>query len=221
MAKIKLYSYFQSSASMRVRIALNLKGIDYEYCPVDLINGGEQFSSAYRKLNPSCEVPTLVYNDVAIGQSMAILQFLDRIKPEKPLFPSDPVRYARMVQGCEIINSGSQPVQNHRVDVQLEKVFHATSVQIRNWAAFWIKYGLDVLEEFVAEDAGRFSFGDEISALDCFVVPQMANAQRLEVDLMKYPILCHANEACLKLIEVQKAAMDVQPDSASKLRSPS
>ena len=214
MPEFTLYSYFRSSASMRVRIALNLKKIEYQYRAVHLTkDGGEQFAAEYARLNPSREVPTLVHNGRAIGQSVAIIDYLERIRPEPRLFPRDPYLHAVALQACEIINSGSQPIHNHRVDHELERVFGANKQHIHDWTAYWIKYGLDTLEEFLRPYAGEYCIGNEISAADCFLIPHLSNARRFKLDLERYPKLMRAARACESQDAFKQAAMGAQPDT--------
>ena len=213
MKEFTLYSYFRSSASYRVRIALNLKGIEFEYKAVHLLNdGGEQHKDEYRKLNPSREVPTLIHNGKVLAQSMAIIDYLDRVKPTPRLFPDDPYQRALVVQACEILNSGAQPVHNLRVLQELGKRFGADQAAKDAWAAHWITYGCETMETMLKPHAGTHCFGNAPSAADCFLVPHLANAKRFKVDLAPYPTLLRIsaimNEAAFK-----KAAPDVQPDT--------
>jgi maleylacetoacetate isomerase len=190
MANFALYSYFRSSASFRVRIALNLKKISYEYRAVHLLNnGGEQHSSNYVALNPSHQVPTLVHDGRVIGQSMAIIDYLDQIHPEPALFPADPFDRALVIQACEVVNSGIQPIHNLKVLQELETRFGADQSQRDAWARKWIESGLEVLEVFLKPHAGAFAFGGLVSAADCFIAPHFANANRYKISLDSYPTL--------------------------------
>jgi maleylacetoacetate isomerase/maleylpyruvate isomerase len=214
MSEFVLYSYFRSSASYRVRIALHYKGIPFEYRAVHLLNnGGEQHSEGYRELNPSREVPTVVHNGRPLSQSVAIIDYLDHVRPEPRLFPLDPYERARVLQACEIPNSGAQPVHNLRVLNDLEKRFGASSEQKNQWAAHWITYGLDALEGMLSQTAGAYSFGDRVTAADCFLIPHLANAARFGVALTPYPTLARIGENCKKLESFQRAAPDRQPDT--------
>lgn len=214
-----LYSYFRSSASYRVRIALGLKDIPYEYRAVHLINnGGEQLRAEYKALNPSGDVPTLVHKGNVIGQSVAIIDYLDRIKPAPSLFPSDTVQRAAVLQACEIANSGVQPLHNLRVLKKLSADFGASEEQKNQWACDWIKYGLETLEAFLSKRAGRFSFGDAVSAADCFLMPHLANADRYKIALSPYPTLARVRASCEAQPAFVKAHPMRQPDTPDEMR---
>jgi maleylacetoacetate isomerase len=214
MSEFILYSYFRSSASYRVRIALYLKKISFEYRAVHLLeNGGEQNSETYSQLNPSREVPTLIHNGRSLGQSLAIIDYLDHIQPSPRLLPQDPYDRAKIIQACEIPNSGVQPLHNLRVTQELERKFNATSDQKNEWTMHWIKYGLDTLECLLKTTAGRYSFGDEVTAADCFLIPHVANALRFHVDLSAYPIITKINKNCLELEAFINSGPNCQPDS--------
>lgn len=214
MSQFVLYSYFRSSASYRVRIALNLKGISYEYRSVHLLNnGGEQNKDEYRSLNPSGQVPTLIHQGRAIGQSLAIIDYLDRIKQDPPLFPFDPYQRAIALQACEIINSGIQPLHNLKTLQELGGRFNASEEQKNQWATDWIRNGLDVLEKFLQPMGTRFSLGGEVSAVDCFVIPHLANADRYKISLDPYPVLSMIRFNCEMMEEFKKASPANQPDT--------
>ncbi len=216
--KFSLYSYFRSSASYRVRIALNLKKIAYNYRPVHLVNhGGEQFQSSYAAVNASREVPTLIHHhdegDRVIGQSVAIIDYLDRIEPREPLFSQEPYTRALMLQACEIVNSGVQPLHNLRVLNKLATQLSATEETKNEWTAYWLKYGLETLETFLKPHSGKFSFGDRPSAVDCFLIPNLANADRFKVSLEPYRTLTSIRTNCDLLPEFVKASPANSPDA--------
>jgi maleylacetoacetate isomerase len=214
MEDFVLYSYYRSSASYRVRIALGLKGIKYEYRPVHLLNsGGEQFKDEYAHLNPSREVPTLVHGGKALGQSVAIIHYLDAIHPQTPLFPREPFLHAQVLQACEIINSGTQPLVNLRVLAELERSDDYTPQRKQIWSAHWIRAGLKAFESLLTKTAGTYCFGHEVSAADVFLVPQMYSATRNNVSLEEFPLLHRIYKNCLQLEPFQKAAPEVQPDT--------
>lgn len=214
MSEFILYSYFRSSASYRVRIALNLKQIPYEYRAVHLLNnGGEQHKDEYRKLNPSSQVPTLLHGDRVIGQSMAIIDYLDTVKPEPQLFPKDPYQRALVIQACEIVNSGAQPLHNLNVLQELGKRFNATDEQKNEWSAHYISRALVALESLLGKHAGNFAFGNQVTAADCFLMPHFANVDRYKVSLASCPTLSRIRASCEKHQAFQKAAPGVQPDT--------
>ena len=218
MKDFALYSYFRSSASYRVRIALGLKKIDYEYRAVHLLNdGGEQLKSDYAALNPSREVPTLVHRtggrEQMIGESVAIIDYLDQIVPEPALFSDQPIKRAQILQACEIVNSGIQPLHNLRVLKQLNERFSASEEQKNEWTRHWIRYGLDALEKFLRPHAGSFSFGDQPTAADCFLIPNLANADRFLVELSPYPTLSRIRKSCDQLPAFVQASPANVPDS--------
>jgi maleylacetoacetate isomerase len=214
MNEFVLYSYFRSSASYRVRIALNLKNVSYDYKAVHLLNaGGEQHTDEYKKFNPSREVPTLVHDGKAIGQSVAIIDYLDRVKPQPRLFPEDPYQRALVMQACEIVNSGIQPLHNLRVLDLLQKRFGTDQASRDAWCAHWIEYGLKSLETFLAPRAGSHCFGDQITAADCFLIPNLANADRFKVSIDPYPTLSRLKGVAAKIEAFVRAAPDAQPDA--------
>lgn len=213
VAEFTLYGYFRSSASHRVRIAMNLKNITYDYKAVHLINnGGEQHNQEYKKLNPSEQVPTLVHNGKALGQSMAIIQYLDEVSPGHPLLPTDPFEKARMIQFCEIINSGIQPLHNLIVTDELGR--RGLDEKARGeWITLFMSKGLAALEVFLNETAGTYSFGGTVSAADAFLVPQVFSARRFNVPTDSYPNMMRVFENCCKLEAFKRAEPLNQPDA--------
>lgn len=212
----QVYSYFRSSASYRVRIGLELKGLPYQIQPVHLLKGGgEQNQASYRTLNPMGHVPFLVHDGMGLSQSMAILRYLDRIAPQSsPLFPFDPQLEARALEIGEIINSGIQPLQNLSVLQYLEKNFGASEEQRQDFARHWIRRGLTAVERLLLPFAGLgpFSLGAQVSVADAFVVPQHFGSLRLKVDMAPYPRLQAVVDHCLKLEAFKKAHPAQQPD---------
>lgn len=211
---IKLYNYFRSSASYRVRIALHLKGLPFEYIPVHLVNnGGEQFKAEYKSLNPMGEVPTLIHNGQALAQSMAIIDYLDSLKLFPRMFPSEPYNRARVLQFCEIFNSGIQPFQNLNVHAYLEKQLGVSEEKKMQWTKHYISRGLAAAEAFVEKTAGTFCFGGEVSAAECFLIPQLFASRRFQVPVEEYPTLLRIEAACLKIDAFKKAHPQAQIDA--------
>jgi maleylacetoacetate isomerase len=210
---LKLYSYFRSSASYRVRIGLNWKGLHYQYLPVHLINdGGQQHKADYRKVNPMGHVPALDHEGFLVAESVAILDYVDHMFPFKPLFPSHPKERARVLQVCELINSGIQPLQNLKVNQYFEKEFGHSKGDTERWNRHWIERGLESLEKLLSSSAGTYCFGGDFTAADCFLVPQCFAARRFGVRLEKYPVIMRIDQACSMVQAVQAAHPEKQPD---------
>ncbi len=219
MPEFVLYNYFRSSASHRVRIVLNLKNINYEYRAVHLINnGGEQNAESYGELNPSQQVPTLIHKGRALGQSMAIVNYLDAVVPEPPLFPKDFYQRAHVIQVCEVINSGIQPLQNLSVLQELERRYKISQEEKNLWSALWIRKGYRALENILTKTAGNYCFGHEVTAADVFLVPQVTTGYRFGVEIEEFTTLSRIVKNCNQLEAFQNAAPDVQPDTPEDLR---
>jgi maleylpyruvate isomerase len=212
---MKLYAYWRSSCSWRVRIGLNWKKQAFTYTPVHLLkDGGQQKSESFTTLNPMQSVPVLeveeggrVFN---ISQSMAILEYLEERWPEPPLLPKDRIARARVRQAAEIVNSGIQPFQNTTVQKRVKNELHGDE---KAWARHFITHGLGALEPLLQTTAGRYSVGDEVTLADCFLVPQLYHARRYEVDLAPFRTLTRVEEACMALPAFQAAHADRQPDA--------
>jgi maleylacetoacetate isomerase len=189
MSEYVLYNYFRSSTSYRVRIALNLKNISFEYKSIHLVTG-EQHSAPYRQLNPIGGVPTLVHQGKVISQSMAIIEYLDEVKESPKLFPGDSVGRAKIRQFCENINADIHPLTNLKVLKELEKNLAISSAQKDQWTHRWILEGMKACEKILEQTAGTFCFGGSLSAADVFLVPQVFSAKRFNVDISSCPITC-------------------------------
>ncbi len=210
---LRLYSYWRSSSSWRVRIGLALKGLAHEYVPVDLL-AGEQFSAAHRARSPLGQVPVLEVEEdgrtLHLVQSMAILEWLDERFPNPPLLPADLAGRSRVRALAEHVNSGIQPYQNAATLKMVKALAPGRAVE---WAATWIALGLDGLERSARDGAGRFCHGDAPGLADCYLVPQLHSARRYGVDLTPYPTLRRIEEACMALAPFQAAHADRQPDA--------
>lgn len=209
---MKLYSYFRSSASYRVRIALNLKGIDYDIAPVHLVKG-EQNSDDYATKNPSQLIPALELDDgTLISQSMAILEYLDEVYPTPPLLPSTPADKAIVRSMCHIIASDTHPLNNLRVLKYLTGELGIGDDQKQRWYAHWIQTNFSALEKMLARYSGRHAFGDDITMADVLLVPQVYNAERFNIDLSAYPLICAIAERCRGLDAFISASPQHQVD---------
>ncbi|MDC0714381.1 maleylacetoacetate isomerase [Stigmatella sp. ncwal1] len=212
---MKLYGYWRSSCTWRVRIALNLKGVGYTYEAVHLLkDGGQQNSDAYRAVNPLRTVPTLEFQEGGtvrrLSQSMAILEYLEERHPTPALLPAEPWARARCRMLSESVNSGIQPLQNTAVMQFVKKEFQADE---KAFAAHWNVRGLTALEAMVQETAGTYCIGEQVSFADLFLVPQLYGARRYGVDLSPYPTLTRIEAACERLPAFQAAHADRQPDA--------
>jgi maleylacetoacetate isomerase len=214
MSNFILHNYFRSSTSYRVRIAMNLKGLRYDYKPVHLIkNGGEQHSTEYRRLNPQGEVPTLVHNGKNISQSLAILEYLDDLSLEPLLFPSDPYLKSKVRQFCENINSFMHPLSNLKLLQKLERDHQYSPDQKNAWVQYWYTQGFTVLESMIKEFSGKYCFGDSVTAADVLLVPCIFTAVRFKVNLENYLLSRGINDECLKLQAFIDAHPYRQPDT--------
>jgi maleylpyruvate isomerase len=213
---LKLYSYFRSSAAYRVRIALNLKGLDYEYAPVHLLrDGGQQLQPDYRALNPDGIVPTLVDGDDVLTQSLAIIEYLEETHPEPALLPRGPadrafVRSIALAVACEI-----HPLDNLRVLKYLKHQVKAPDEVKDAWYAHWVESGFEALEKRLSADkrVGAFCFGDTPTVADLCLVPQVFNARRFKIDLGRFPTIERIADHADTLDAFQRAAPAQQPDA--------
>jgi len=216
---LTLRSYWRSSASWRVRIALELKGLSYRYEPVHLVRGGgEQHLPEHTALNPMAQVPHLTVMGTGaepfyLTQSVAMLELLDHLEPQPRLIPSEPWLRARVMELVEVINSGIQPVQNLSVLQALERA----GGDKLSWAAGVIDKGLRALEQLCHADAalgaGPFLLGEAPCAFEAALIPQLYNARRFKVALERYPRLLELEASCARLEAFQRAAPDAQPDA--------
>ncbi len=210
---LKLYSYFRSSASYRVRIALHWKNLEFEYLPIHLVqDGGLQNKPEFRAINPMGHVPAIDHDGFLVAESMAILDYLDRIYPQRPLIPLQPRPRAQVMQICELINSGIQPLQNLKVLGYLEKKLNLPKPEADKWVRHWIEDGFANLEKVLERTSGKYSFGDEVTTADCFLVPQCFAARRFGVPVDRFPIINRIDAAATQLQPFQKAHPEKQMD---------
>ena len=209
---MKLHGYFRSSASYRVRIALNLKGLSTEHVPHHL-RKGEQCAPNYLAINPQGLVPTLVDDQGAVlTQSLAIIEWLDETHPEPPLLPKHPLRRAHVRAFAMALACDTHPVQNLKVLARLRQL-GLQEEQITEWAAWANREGLSACKTLIAGEAGPFCFGAAPSIADLCLVPQLANARRFGVDVTAFPRLLKAEAAAKNIKAFADAAPDRQPDA--------
>jgi maleylpyruvate isomerase len=210
---MKLYNYWRSSASWRVRIALHHKQLPFTYVPVHIVHQ-EQSAADYAGKNPMHQVPTLELEDdghtVYLGQSIAIIEYLDERHPERPLLPQGRVARAHARQLAECVNAGIQPFQN----LPLLKIFkQELGADEQGYAARFNAHGLTALEALAAPIAGTFLVGDALSVADLCLIPQLYSARRFGVDLAPFPTLTRVEVACVQLPAFAAAHPDRQPDA--------
>ena len=209
---MRLHGYFRSSASYRVRIALNLKGLGAEQLTHHL-RKGEQRDPAYLALNPQGLVPTLQDDRGAVlTQSLAIIEWLDEIQPEPPLLPKDPLRRALVRAFAQVLACDTHPVQNLKVLARLREL-GLPEEQVTAWAAWANREGLSACEKLIANEAGPFCFGDVLSLADLCLVPQLGNARRFGVDVAAFPRLLKAETAAKNIKAFSDALPERQPDA--------
>jgi maleylacetoacetate isomerase len=204
-----LYDYWRSSAAYRVRIALNLKGVDYESRPIDL-REGEQRSEAYRALNPQGLVPMLEIDGQKLTQSLAIINYLDLRYPNQPLIPASAAERAHVVALALAVACDIHPLNNLRVLKYLKNELGHSQDEIDAWYRHWLEEGFPALEAMAAPQAGKFLFGDAPTGADVCLVPQLYNARRYDVPLDAYPTLLRAEENANKLDAFVRAHPDNQ-----------
>lgn len=212
---MKLHNFWRSGTSHRLRIALNLKGLDVEYAAVHL--GKEaHLTDAFKAINPQQLVPALDTGKQVLIQSPAIIEWLEETHPTPALLPADVDARARVRALAAIVGCDIHPINNRRVLETLRKTFGAGEAAINAWCGTWITAGFDAYEALLASDPqrGRFSFGDAPTVADVYLVPQVESARRFKVDLARWPLISAIDLACGELEAFRKAAPAMQPDAA-------
>ena len=211
-----LYGYWRSSAAYRVRMALNLKRLDFEQRHVHLVrDGGEQHSEEYRALNPQGRVPTLLHRERVLTQSLAILEYLEEVFPEPALLPGDPDGRARVRALCAVIACDTHPLNNLQVLKYLTGTLGIDEQAKLEWYRHWVAAGLDSFETLLAdsEETGDFCHGDSVSLADCCLLPQVYNARRFHCDESRWINIRRVCAALESMPEIDRATPENQPDA--------
>ncbi len=210
---MKLYSYFRSSAAYRARIALNLKGIQFETVPIHLTrDGGRQHSPEYRAINPQRRVPALVLpsGDVLL-QSLAIIAYLDEVYPDPPLLPPDAIARAHVRAVAEMIACDIHPLNNLAPLGYLRNSLNADQSAVQEWYRHWVVTGFEAVEALIRP--GPYAFGSHVTTADICIVPQIYNARRFNVPFERFPKLAAVDAACAKHSAFDAARPELQPDA--------
>lgn len=215
--KLTLYSFHTSSASHRVRIALELKGLAYEYAAVSILKQGTPEWASYRAKNPQALVPALEHDGKLLTQSLAILEYLEEIAPSPALLPKAPIERARVRSIAQYIVSEIQPMQNLRVQRHLIGDLGRTEAEGMEWRRHWVALGLDALERQMGDgQTGAFCHGDAPTIADCCLVPQIHAAKRWGLDVARWPTVARIGAHADTLAAFQKAAPERQPDAQAR-----
>ena len=213
---MKLFGYYRSSASYRLRIILNIKGLDWEYQAVNLLEG-EQRTSEYRAMNPLGLVPVLDTGEAVLAQSPAIAEYLEEQHPEPALLPSDPIGRARVREMVNSIGCEVHPLQNLGVLMYVKETYSLDDAAVQAWGRKWIDRGFSAFETMARERSseGQFSYGDSLTLADVWLIPQLFNAHRFEMDLARYPTLVAIDNHCQTVDAVAASHPSKQPDAPS------
>ena len=211
---MKLYTFFRSSASFRVRIALNVKGIAWESVPVSLPKG-EHAEAKFKSINPQGLVPALDDSGHLLSQSLAIMEYLDEAYPGPKLLPADPVERAYVRAFSQLIACEIHPLNNLRTLKYIKRTYKLDDDGVNSWYRHWIAEGFTSMEAFLENEKrhGRYVFRDQVTMADCCLVPQVFNAQRYDCDLTPYPTVKKIFEECMKLDAFIAAQPMKQPDA--------
>lgn len=212
---MKLYSYWRSSASYRVRIALNLKQLEYQLQPIHLLrDGGEQYGPLYSQLNPQQRVPALELADgTVLTQSLAIIEYLDELCPEPPLLPHEPLPRARVRELAQLVACDIHPVNNLRVLQYLQGPLAHPKPEVDRWYRHWLADGLGAFEKMVERVDADFCCGSRPTLADLCLIPQLYNARRYQLEMQSYPTLRRIERHCLSLEPFIQAHPQHQPDA--------
>lgn len=211
---MKLYGYYRSSATYRLRIILNAKGLDWDYQAVNLLEG-EQSAAEFKALNPLGLVPVLETGDAMLAQSPAIAEYLEERFPEPALLPPDPIGRARVREMMHAVGCEVHPLQNLGVVMYVKESYSLDDAAVQAWGRKWIDRGFSALEILARERSsdGQFSYGDSLTLADVWLIPQLFNAHRFEMDLSPYPTLVGIDQHCQTLDAVAAAHPSKQPDA--------
>jgi maleylpyruvate isomerase len=211
---MKLYNFFRSGSSHRLRIALRLKGLEIEYLPVDL-RSEQHLGAEFKAINPQSMVPALVHDGKVLIQSPAIIEWLEERFPAPSLLPADPDDRAHVRAMAAIIGCDIHPINNRRILEYLRHQLGCDETAVNAWCATWISDGFDALETLLANDAtrGDFCFGHTPTIADVYLVPQVESARRFKIDLASWPHICAVDTACARLDAFRLAAPALQPDA--------
>jgi len=210
---VKLYSYFRSSAAYRTRIALHLKGLEFETVSIHLTqDGGRQHGQEFRAVNPQKRVPVVTLdNGEVMLQSVAIMEYLEEVCPDPPLLPKDPIERARVRAVAQIIACDIHPLNNLGTLNYLRNALKVDQSAIQEWYRHWIAIGFEAVEELIRP--GPYAFGPHVTIADICIVPQVANARRFKVPLERFPNIVAVDAAATKLSAFDAARPDLQPDA--------
>jgi maleylacetoacetate isomerase len=217
--RLRLFSYWRSSAAYRVRIGLNLKGLKYDIAPVHLLrDGGDQHRPEFRTTNPQGLIPVLEHGQRMLRQSMAILEYLDEVWPESPLLPATARDRQRVRALAQLVACDVHPLNNLRVLQYFEREWHVPQPERDEWVRHWICEGLDAFEAMLADhpSTGDFCDGTTPTIADCCLIPQLYNARRFGIDLSRFTTIQRIEQACLALPAFDAARPERQPDAPER-----